>query len=266
MAASHQMLVAACAAVLLAAMAPHAEAIVVAQAGAVGQKDSSLQEDRDRRSKLLERTAALGVVCEEMCKDLGDYPNCQCDLTDGERACADQYCPGSSDPCTNSAFQTCVEQTTSNSLLQWDSLLQRFDGSLTAYSRMIQAVEAKKVHHAAESCSEKDHSQRALIQAKMAVFDVKCEEMCKKIGVYPNCQCPGFEGNPSSDDDTRKCMEQYCQDPSTPCPTESFVTCVKEATKVSALQWDSLLQRLSTSMDLFKNTWSAARKASSSPA
>ena len=62
---------------------------------------------------------------------------------------------------------------------------------------------------------------------------VPCEEMCKRMGVYPNCQCPGFESTPVSDDDDRACYSKYCQDPKAPCPNDAFVTCVKESTKVS---------------------------------
>merc|ERR1719472_507979 len=54
--------------------------------------------------------------------------------------------------------------------------------------------------------------------------------MCKKLGAYPNCQCPGFNGEPASSDDTRGCYTSYCQDPSAPCPNDAFVNCVKENT------------------------------------
>merc|ERR1719182_1134735 len=54
--------------------------------------------------------------------------------------------------------------------------------------------------------------------------------MCKKLGAYPNCQCPGFNGEPASSDDTRGCYTSYCQDPGAPCPNDAFVNCVKENT------------------------------------
>merc|ERR1719511_416952 len=74
---------------------------------------------------------------------------------------------------------------------------------------------------------------------------VECEKLCKKMGIYPNCQCPGFEGSPATSFDYRACFVKYCQDRSAlefSCPTDAFVTCVKQATQVSVLQWPALLQ------------------------
>mmetsp|Transcript_66041 Transcript_66041/g.149043 ORF Transcript_66041/g.149043 Transcript_66041/m.149043 type:complete len:90 (-) Transcript_66041:69-338(-) len=78
--------------------------------------------------------------------------------------------------------------------------------------------------------------------------------MCKRMGIYPKCQCPGFEGNPASDGDTRACMTKYCQDPSTPCPTDAFVTCVRDYTKVSLLQWGALFSRFDAYVALWNKT------------
>merc|ERR1719484_499682 len=82
---------------------------------------------------------------------------------------------------------------------------------------------------AAMSCINEDFGMRALLQSKVGGSD--CEGMCKKLGAYPNCQCPGFNGEPASSDDTRGCYTSYCQDPSAPCPNDAFVNCVKENTK-----------------------------------
>merc|ERR1719450_131051 len=99
------------------------------------------------------------------------------------------------------------------------------------------------------SARDKDVAVRSLLQEKAISMGVPCENMCKELGAYPNCQCPGFEGQPASSDDTRGCMTQYCQDPSSPCPNDAFVGCVKENTKVSVLQWDAVFQKVSTRMD-----------------
>merc|ERR1719222_1655955 len=104
--------------------------------------------------------------------------------------CQDKECP-------NDAFVNCVEETTKVSFLAQDS------------------------------CTAQDSNHRAFIQAKLAVFGPDCENMCKKMGIYPNCQCPGFEGQPATDGDSRLCYDKLCQDPSTPCPSDAFVTCVK---------------------------------------
>merc|ERR1719174_3221965 len=106
----------------------------------------------------------------------------------------------------------------------------------------------------ASQCVDGGLGARALVQLKADSFGVDCEGMCKKVGAYPNCQCPGFEGNPSSDDDTRRCMEQYCQDPKTPCPTDNFVACVKQNTEVSALQWGSVISRVDHTLDSLLQT------------
>merc|ERR1719258_1013884 len=80
------------------------------------------------------------------------------------------------------------------------------------------------------SCSKGKKAQMALLEAKTMNMGPDCEAMCKKLGAYPNCQCPGFNGEPASSDDTRGCYTKYCQDPSAPCPNDAFVGCVKENT------------------------------------
>eukprot|EP00928_Gymnodinium_smaydae_P007311 TRINITY_DN12646_c2_g1_i2.p3 TRINITY_DN12646_c2_g1~~TRINITY_DN12646_c2_g1_i2.p3 ORF type:complete len:110 (-),score=25.49 TRINITY_DN12646_c2_g1_i2:60-389(-) len=101
------------------------------------------------------------------------------------------------------------------------------------------------------SCDEQDRARRALLQAKVAAFAEPCENMCREMGSYPNCQCPGFAGQPASADDTRACYEKYCQGAA--CPTPDFVNCVKELTKVSVLQWSALLAHLDGG-DAYKKT------------
>merc|ERR1719409_2165931 len=126
----------------------------------------------------------------------------------------------------------------------------------------MKAAKAKKaVTQESTSCEARTQNQRALIQTKLAVFGVQCEQMCKEMGAYPNCQCPGFAGQPSSDGDTRACMAKYCQDPTAPCPTDAFMTCVAESTKVSVLQWDTLLQRFDNDMGLYKKSLAKMKAA-----
>merc|ERR1719355_272627 len=96
------------------------------------------------------------------------------------------------------------------------------------------------------SCVNEDFGIRALLQTKVGGAD--CEAMCKKLGAYPNCQCPGFNGEPASSDDTRSCFTQYCQDPKAPCPNDAFVNCVKENT-AAFLQWQAVFSRISNGFD-----------------
>merc|ERR1719424_443826 len=84
------------------------------------------------------------------------------------------------------------------------------------------------------SCMNEDFGMRALLQNKVGGTD--CEAMCKKLGAYPNCECPGFNGEPASSDDARSCYTRYCQDPTAPCPNDAFVTCVKTNTAAFLMQ------------------------------
>merc|ERR1719424_2557703 len=98
----------------------------------------------------------------------------------------------------------------------------------------------------AMSCQNEDFGMRSFLQSKVGGTD--CEGMCKRLGAYPKCQCPGFNGEPASSDDTRACFVSYCQDPSAPCPNDAFVGCVKENTK-AFLQWQAVFGRISHGFD-----------------
>merc|ERR1719272_2293652 len=109
------------------------------------------------------------------------------------------------------------------------------------FESLVQTVRMAKNQGGAAKCNSRDLGMRALLQAKVATFGPQCEEMCKRMDIYPNCQCPGFAGNPASADDNRACIVKYCQDMSNKCPNDAFETCVAENTKVSALQWDAVM-------------------------
>jgi len=209
---------------------------------------SCLAHDREQRALIQTRLAVANVPCEDMCKKVGAYPNCQCPGFEGQpasegdaRKCMDQYCQDPRTPCPTDAFIGCVQEATKGSLMQWESLFQIVESSLGLHNTI---ANTKVTGARAGSCQENDQAHRALIQTQLAVFDVKCEEMCKRVGAYPNCQCPGFAGQPASEGDARKCMDQYCQDPRTPCPTDAFIGCVQETTKSSLMQWGSLIEHM----------------------
>jgi len=245
---------------IVASWLPVAVEAVRANHGSSVNQSSCLARDEAQRVMLQAKLVAFGVVCEEMCQRTGQYPNCQCPgfagnaaSDDDSRKCIDKYCQDPSTPCPNDNFVMCVKENTKVSVLQWDALLQRMGASLSFGSK---AVRAKPIAIAG-SCETQDKLHRAFLQAKLTAFGPDCEDMCKRLDKYPNCQCPGFEGNPASDGDSRKCMELYCQDPSTPCPNDNFVICVKENTKVSVLQWADLFQRLDASVALWNQTMAA---------
>merc|ERR1719218_113712 len=113
----------------------------------------------------------------------------------------------------------------------------------------VVAVSAKGSILAADSattCANQDLGMRALLQTKVGGTD--CENMCKSLGAYPNCQCPGFNGQPASSDDTRSCNTLYGQDPNSPMPNDAFVNCVKENT-ATFLQWEHVMGRVSHGFD-----------------
>jgi hypothetical protein len=144
-----------------------------------------------------------------------------------------------------------VKANTKVSTLQWNVLLEHLSGMFGQH-RAVGSFLSDAASANLSSC-EADSTHRALLQTSLAILGPNCEEMCKKTGSYPNCQCPGFGGTSSSEGDERACIEKYCQDPSTPCPTEDFISCVKANTKVSTLQWDALLQRVSRFVTAYKS-------------
>lgn len=227
---------------------------------------SAACQKRDTAVRVLvqEKLASFGIPCEDMCKRMGAYPNCQCPgfagqpaSSDDERACLAKYCQDPTSPCPNDAFVTCVaENTKVSALLQWDAIFENLNRGVQ-FARMMKQSAHK---HAAASCNAHDMGVRVLLQERIRAFGIPCEDMCKRMGAYPNCQCPGFAGQPASSDDERACLAKYCQDPSSPCPNDAFVTCVAENTKVSALvQWDSLFEQLGQGVQSLTQTLKAIK-------
>jgi len=209
-------------------------------------RSACLIEDQAHRTLIQTELVVSDILCEEMCKNVGLYPTCPCPGFEGQpasegdsRKCANKYCQDPRNPCPTEAFVTCVRETTQASLMQWNDLLDRVGTTLSLhnYSHRIHLEDVN-----ASSCQVLDKKHRSFLQAQLTASDVLCEDMCKSIGVWPKCPCAGFEGNPASNSDTRKCIKEHCQSPKVHCPTDAFLTCVDEATKLSVLQWDALLQ------------------------
>merc|ERR1719428_364453 len=79
--------------------------------------------------ELRQKVQEQGVVCEDMCKKVLEYPKCQCPGfgsmpadEDDTRSCEAKYCHPPADRCPNDAFFTCVQETTAVSLVQSDEL------------------------------------------------------------------------------------------------------------------------------------------------
>lgn len=237
-----------------------AAAFLATTANAISN-EACLKQDSAIRHEVQFRLDAMGVACEEMCKRVGSYPNCQCPgfagqpATDSDtRACFTKWCqdPAPERQCPNDEFVNCVDGTTAVSAMQWPALLEVFSGLMHWNPKSKKAALVSVKEHAittanATSCEAMDLTNRHMIQSMVALMGPECETMCKRVGSYPNCECPGFAGQPASDFDTRACFAKWCQDPNPErqCPNDEFVGCVKGTTAVSALQWPTLLSRMS---------------------
>merc|ERR1719471_726725 len=120
-----------------------------------------------------------------------------------------------------------------------------------AFALHVVTADATRFRSNQSSCQASDRGAFALLQGKLAAFGVDCENMCKTLGTYPACQCPGFGDEAASVDDARSCMVKYCRDKE--CPNDAFVNCVEADTKVSLVQWEALLQRFSDSLSFGGN-------------
>jgi len=215
-------------------------------------------EDLKLRQQLQVKLATFGPDCEEMCKKMGIYPDgCACpglggtSATEGDsRGCFEKYCQDPSTPCPTDNFVTCVKELTKVSALQWPALFQQWDAALRFGKK---ANKNQSALLELGSCVTMDLERRAMVQARLVAMAVPCEDMCTRMGLKKeNCACPGFGGTMATSGDSRGCYKKYCQDPSTPCPTDNFVGCVKSNTEVSALlQWDALFQNF----DGYINHW-----------
>merc|ERR1712224_536877 len=86
--------------------------------------------------------------------------------------------------------------------MTWDELLEHMDnlsewghGELKSWTAAAKALIQKGVKHVSlaqgeeQACVAQELKRRAQIQNKLAGA---CEDMCKEVGAYPKCTCPGF--------------------------------------------------------------------------
>jgi len=146
-------------------------ALIVSPAAAVvnlRKVDACEAEDLKRRSWLQNKLAG---DCETMCKEVGAYP----------KGC------------------TCADFTYDKTpgVMTWPELLAHMDnlvewggprGLLKAWQSQASSV-LQKTGLDAKACAALDLQHRAQVQNKLATA---CEDMCKEIGAYPKCECPGF--------------------------------------------------------------------------
>jgi len=174
----------------------------------------------------------LAGVCEDMCKEVGAYPQCS-------------ECPEFVAPDATPGVMTWPEL-----LEHMDNLVDWGRGELKGWRSR-----ASKLLQMQSSCAKQEHAVFALISEKSRAMGVVCEDMCKRTQA-PTCQCAGFGGQPASDGDTRACMVKYCKDPAqggSPCPNDAFVTCVDEKCK-SIMSFAQVMSAVDTGFHAAKQT------------
>merc|ERR1719410_88153 len=114
-----------------------------------------------------------------MCKELGSYPNC------GE-------CP------------SFVAPDATPGVMTWQELLEHMDNlsawghdELKAWVHRASALIQSTDNTSYMSCEKQELHHRFVVQNKLASI---CEDMCKEVGAYPKCSCPGFTPPDSTPD------------------------------------------------------------------
>jgi len=141
------------------------------------RSDACTSEDLKHRVMLQNKLAG---ECEEMCKEVGAYP----------------------DKCTCPNF---VQPDATPGVMTWPELLDHMDNlvawgkdTLKGWSAQASALQ-KKVRSVSKTvettildskaCAAQDMQHRLTIQNKLADA---CQDMCKEVGAYPDCECPNF--------------------------------------------------------------------------
>merc|ERR1719453_2448930 len=144
-----------------------------------GEDKACLQMDLKHRAALQSKLAGM---CEDMCKEVGAYPNCA-------------QCEGFVPPDPTPGVMT------------WEELLEHMDNlvswghdQLKSWRKQASALQVNPklsavsvfLHSKSDekACAATDLKMRTQVQNKLAGM---CEDMCKEVGAYPNCsQCAGF--------------------------------------------------------------------------
>merc|ERR1719410_51840 len=157
-----------------------AGALIASPAAAALVRQRSSQEESACEAENLKRRVEfqnkLAGACEDMCKEVGAYPKCDCPA----------FIPPDATP----------GKVTWPELLEYmDSLCEWAHKKMLGWKKVASALQKKaaalrsKSAQASESCSVADLRERAQLQNRLAGA---CEDMCKEVGSYPKCQCPAF--------------------------------------------------------------------------
>jgi len=121
----------------------------------------------------------LAGVCEEMCKEVGAYPNCA-------------QCPGFVAPDSTPGVMTWDELLVHmDNLVDWgQGLIKGWKKTASVLQKSQHVTVAVKQEQNQSACVAADLKFRAQFQNKLAGI---CTDMCKEVGAYPKCaQCPNF--------------------------------------------------------------------------
>merc|ERR1719161_2928185 len=148
---------------------------------AKGEDKACVATDLKNRAKLQSKLAGM---CEDMCKEVGAYPNCaQCE----------GFVPPDSTPGVMT-WEELLEHM--DNLVDWghDQLKSRRKQASALQVNMKSSAASVFLHNNLKSdekaCVDMDLKIRTQVQNKLAGM---CEDMCKEVGAYPNCaQCAGF--------------------------------------------------------------------------
>jgi len=130
-------------------------------------EQACVDADQKQRAKMQNKIAG---VCVDMCKEVGAFPKCTC-----PNFVAPDATPG---------------------VMTWDELLAHMDnlvewggprGLLKQWQSQASSVLQTGLD--AKACAALDLKHRSQVQNKLASA---CLDMCKEIGAYPKCECPGF--------------------------------------------------------------------------
>merc|ERR1719497_60445 len=117
----------------------------------------------------------LAGVCEEMCKDVGSYPKCEC--------------PGYVDTTDKTPNQLTGDEllTYMSDLVAWGKETAKGNAAMSVLQHKAHVIKAMQ---ASKACMSEDQKERTAVQNKL--HDV-CVDMCKELGAYPEkCTCPGY--------------------------------------------------------------------------
>lgn len=148
----------------------------------LSKKDNGCEkEDLKHRAMFQNKLAG---ACVEMCKEIGAYPDCQCP----------KYVKDSSP-----GVMTWDELNTHmDNLVNWGKSTikgwQKQANGLIQNQAKPHTKSLVKVDNDQNSCSAQDLKIRQQLQNKLAN---SCMDMCKEIGAYPKCECPGYKEDTS---------------------------------------------------------------------